>query len=320
MLSQYGVDLHEFIPLLSKYPPELKLLRPFWGIAAVGARIPALISTYYYDVVYLQREMISTLVTLEPLTKRPRVLDVDDAIFLHRHGKSAKRLAQLSDLIICGNDFLAETFARWNPNVCIIPTAIDTQRFQPKSHQQDMRNNMQEKLVIGWTGTSGNFKYIYHIEEALEKVMKKRPDVILRVIADKQPEFQGMLNERLDFVQWSPETEVESLQSMTVGIMPLLDTLWERGKCSFKMLQYMACGLPVVVSPVGMNAQILSLGEVGFAATSQNEWIDALLSILSASDEEREIMGSVGRYIVEKYFSIDVIGPTLAKLLKGLAP
>ncbi|AEG15313.1 glycosyl transferase group 1 [Desulfofundulus kuznetsovii DSM 6115] len=311
-LSSYGVEMHEFIPAISKYPPELKWLRPFWGTAALVGRFPAVLSTHRYDIVFLQRELISTFLTLEPLTKRPRVLDVDDAIFLHRDGRFAKRLAQLSDLVICGNDFLAEHFSQWNKNVTIIPTAIDTRRFTPRTQ----KSNTQDKLVIGWTGTSGNFKYLYQIEEALEKVIKTLPNVVFRVIADKEPKFRRMLKERLDFVQWSPETEVKSLQTMTVGIMPLADTEWERGKCSYKMLQYMACGIPVVVSPVGMNAQVLSLGKVGFAAKSLDEWVDALLTMLSAGDSEREKMGNTGRRVVEKHFSIDVIAPTLARVLR----
>ncbi|MDH7578549.1 MAG: glycosyltransferase family 4 protein [Bacillota bacterium] len=313
-LSRYGVEMHEFIPSISKYPPELKWLRPFWGVAALAARVPAVLATHRYDVVFLQRELISTFLTLEPLAKRPRVLDVDDAIFLHRGGRFAKRLAQLSDLIICGNDFLAEHFSQWNKNITVIPTAIDTRRYTPRAQNR----NSQDKLVIGWTGTSGNFKYLYQIEGALEKVIKTLPNVVFRVIADKEPKFRGVPKERFEFVQWSPETEVPSVQTMTVGIMPLADTEWERGKCSYKMLQYMACGIPVVVSPVGMNAQVLSLGNVGFAAKSRDEWEDALLTMLSLDDREREKMGMVGRRIVEEHYSIDVMAPRLARKIKQL--
>lgn len=313
-LYSHGVEMHEFVPPISKYPPGSKWLRPFWGTAALTVRVPAVVATHRYDVVFLQRELISTFLTLEPLTKRPRILDVDDAIFLHRGGRFAKRLAQLSDLVICGNDFLAEYFSRWNKNVAIIPTAVDTRRYTPRP----LNCSSQSKLVIGWIGTSGNFKYLYQIEDALEKAVKTLPNAIFRVIADKVPRFRGALKERLEFVRWSPETEVAGLQTMTVGIMPLADTEWERGKCSYKMLQYMACGIPVVVSPVGMNVQVLSLGTVGLAAKSPDEWADAILTILSLGDRKREEMGSTGRRIVEKYFSIDVIAPRLAREVKRL--
>lgn len=310
-LSRLGVDVHEFVPLISRYPPPQKWLRPMWALAALAGRLPAVMATHAYDGVLLQRELLSTLITLEPFTKRPRVLDVDDAIFLHRGGKHAKQLALQSNLIICGNDFLAERFALWNKNVVVIPTAVDTQRYIPRKGSYDL----ESKLVVGWTGTSGNFRYLYQIETALERVLKALPNVVFRVIADKQPLFQGILKERLDFIRWSPETEVTGIQSMTVGIMPLANTEWERGKCSYKMLQYMACGIPVVVSPIGMNVQVLALGEAGLGASSQNEWVDALLSLL-LDERERYRMGKVGRCIVEDHFSIEVVAPLMAQQLR----
>lgn len=315
-LAKHGVELREFVPLVSKYPPERKYLRPAWGVAALAARIPAVFATYRYDIVLFQRELISTFVTLEPLTRRPRVLDVDDAIYLHRGGRFAERLARLVDLVICGNDFLADHFSKWNKNVTVIPTAIDTHRFVPLERLQ--QGSLEERYVIGWTGTSSNFKYLYSIETALKRVMEIFPDVVLRVIADKKPNFRTIPAERVQFIPWSPENEVKSVQSMTVGIMPLAAGEWEKGKCSYKMLQYMACGIPVVVSPVGTNAQILALGEVGLAANSQDEWVEALRWILTASREVREKMGSEGRKVVEAYFSIDVVAPRLAQLLKEL--
>jgi len=313
-LSRLGVDMHEFTPLISRYPPPQKWLRPMWALASLAGRVPAVIATHVYDAVLLQRELLSTLVTLEPFTKRPRVLDVDDAIFLYRGGKHARRLALQSDLIICGNDFLAERFALWNRNVVVIPTAVDTLRYMPRKRSFDLG----DKLVVGWIGTSGNFKYLHQIVTALEKVLKTLPNVVLRVIADKQPLFRGILKERLDFIRWSPETEVTGIQSMTVGIMPLADTEWERGKCSYKMLQYMACGIPVVVSPVGMNAQVLALGGAGIGASSQNEWVDALLLLL-LDERERDRMGRIGRCIVEDHFSIDAVTLLVAQQLKQVA-
>lgn len=313
-LAKQDIEIHEFIPSIPRYPPAQKLLRLAWITGALTERLFVVPFTFQYDITLLQREMISTLLTLEPLTKRPRVLDVDDAIFIHRGGVFAKKLAQISDLVICGNDFLAEVFSKWNKNVTVIPTAIDTRRFMPEKHFQ----NLGDRRVIGWIGTSGNFRYLYQIEDALRKVVKIMPNVTLRVIADKKPKFQGELDDKLDFVRWSPKTEVMDIQSMTVGIMPLADTDEERGKCSFKMLQYMACGIPVVVSPVGMNVQVLALGEVGIGAKSQDEWVNALLTLLSLDDKERGKIGMIGRRIVEEHFSIDVIAPRLAEQLKKI--
>lgn len=310
-LLREGIVMDEFIPPISKYPPSQQLLRPLWGIASVIGRIPAVIATYQYDIVFFQRELLSTLVTLEPLTKCPRVLDVDDAIFLHRGGRFAKRLAQLSDLIICGNNFIAEHFYKWNKNITIIPTAVDTRRYIPRKKNCFS----QDKLVIGWIGTSSNFKYIYKIESALERVIKAQPGMIFKIIADRKPKFNGKLNEKVKYVKWHPKTEITDIQSMTIGIMPLDNTEWEKGKCSFKMLQYMSCGIPVVVSPVGMNAQILGESKVGFGVNILEEWVDALI-YLSNSPEQCEKMGSNGRKLVEAKYSIDAIVPKLSSYLK----
>lgn len=311
-LRKNSVHMHEFISPVSRYPPALKWVRPFWGIAALTVRVPAVLATHSYDVVFLQREFISTFLTLETLTKHPRILDVDDAIFLHRGGRFAERLAQRCDLIICGNDYLGDIFSQWNKNVRVIPTAVDTQRYIPKKTTGDRDRN-----IIGWTGTSGNFKYLYEIEPALAKVLKACPDVILRIIADTRPTFHSIQKERIDFIRWSPENEVKGIQDMSIGIMPLADSAWARGKCSFKMLQYMACGVPVVVSPVGMNTQVLSLGSVGLGADSQNEWVEVLVGLLG--DEKRRVnMGMNGRSIAVKYFSIDIIVPQLAGHVRDL--
>jgi glycosyltransferase involved in cell wall biosynthesis len=159
---------------------------------------------------------------------------------------------------------------------------------------------------------------LYHIEGVLEEIVVKFPNVYIRVIADRKPKFKGRLGDKLEWIPWSPETEVSALQDISVGIMPLQNGEWERGKCSYKMLQYMACGIPVVVSPVGMNKEVLSLGNFGLSATTQQEWKDALIKLLEMDPLEREKLGSTGRLIVEEHFSIEVIAPRFAEAFKSL--
>jgi len=312
-LLQKGIMMNEFIPAISKYPPSQRWLRPLWFIGALTTRFPGVIAAYGYDIVFLQRELISTLVTLEPVIKHPRVLDVDDAIFLHRGGKFAEHLAQIVELIICGNDFIADRFSKWNKNIAIIPTVIDSYRYVPPKEQ----NASNSDQVIGWIGTSRNFNYLYKIETALERVIKARPKVILKIISDRRPKFKGKLEGKFKYVKWSPKTEVTDIQSITIGIMPLDDTDWEKGKCSFKMLQYMSCNIPVVVSPIGMNAQILNESEVGFGVNTPKEWADALVCLVD-SFGERKRMGSNGRKLVETKYSIDAIIEKLSSYLKSV--
>jgi len=310
VLREMGIKIDEFASPLGTYPPRSKALRPLWVAGTLVARLPYIAHSYHYDLTLLQREILSTLVTLEGFTKKPRVLDVDDAIFLHNKGKFAKKLARICDLIICGNNYIAENFDQWNKNIAIIPTAVNTQRYIPKQN-----TFTEQQFIIGWIGTSGNFKYLHRIESALSEVLRRFSQAKLCIIADTEPVFRKIPKDSMKFIPWSPETEVAGIQGMTIGIMPLSDSDWEKGKCSFKMLSYMACGLPVVVSPVGMNKEILSFGNIGIGASTQKEWVEALLELLSDADR-CEKMGSIGRSIVQKYFSLDVIAPRLVGCLR----
>lgn len=309
-LLQYDVEVDELDSRLGIYPPQNKLIRPFWVGATLIDRIPDIIKSHNYDVVLLQREMLSTFTTLERFTKTPRVLDVDDAIFVYRNGDFARRLAQISDRIICGNEYLANWFSDWNKNVTIIATAVDTDQYAPAIKLVQTEG----KIVIGWIGTSGNLRYVYAIEAALAKVLALYPKATLRIVCDKLPKFNLVDLNRCEFIQWSEILELESIQGMDIGIMPLINTAWARGKCSFKMLQYMACGIPVVVSPVGMNAEVLAVGNVGIGAVSNDDWVDAISSLLDNSDL-RQKLGAIGRQVVIDSFSITKISPQIAACL-----
>lgn len=311
-LLQHGLYVEEMGLGINMYPPRNTWLRPLWAGGRLLQLLPEVVKSHKFDVVLLQREMLSTFTTLEPLTKKPRILDVDDAIFLQRGGGFARRLAQISDRIICGNSYLADWFGAWNGDVTIIPTAVDTDRYIPVTRQAMTK----EGNIIGWIGTSGNLKYVYAVESALAKVMDVHQDVKLRIVCDQMPDFRIVDMNRCEFIPWSEDIEIESIQGMDIGIMPLEDSLWARGKCSFKMLQYMSCGLPVVVSPVGMNAEVLEMGNVGIASNTREEWVDALLMLLG-DDHMRSNMGAAGRRVVVESFSIYKIQHQLARCIKG---
>ena len=308
-LRAHGVNLREFSAPLGAYPPRGKLIRPFWGFAAVGARLPSIVRSRSFDVALFQRELLSTFFTIEKLTKKPRVLDVDDAIWLRRDGSFARGLARICDSVICGNSFLAEYFSRWNANVSILPTAVDTHRFFPAT--AEVRDS---PMTIGWSGGHGGFVDLKVAEKALQGILRLYPQSKLRVVSDRPPHCLNLPAERVEFVAWSPEAEVQAIQSMTVGIMPLEDTLWNRGKCAYKMLLYMSCGVPVVVSPVGMNDELLRAAPIGRGARSTEEWLDALGEILSRP-AEAVAMGRKGRELVVESFSISAIAPLLASRL-----
>jgi glycosyltransferase involved in cell wall biosynthesis len=311
-VARQGVEMTEFTAPLGAYPPRAKALRPLWAVGTLGSRIPALMSSARYDVTLLQRTMISNCLTLEPFTKGPRVLDVDDAIWLNGRGDYAGRLAGTCDLVVCGNDYLADYFSRWNKNVVVLPTPVDTLRFKPLEGGRGA-----EAEIIGWSGSSSNFGYLYGIEDALAALLKSRPGARLRVVSDAEPSFSRIPERQFEFIKWTPENEAETIGEMTVGLMPLSDSEWERGKCSYKMLLYLACGVPAVVSPVGMNAQVLAMGRVGVGVTGSREWEEVLRDLLD-DPAGREAMGQRGREIAVGHFGLDAAAPKLADFLRGV--
>ena len=308
-LENMNIELTECASLAGSYPPDQKWKRPFWGAWNLFEHVPAVLQSYEYDVTFLHREMLSTYVTLEPFTKKPRVFDVDDAIWVHRSGAFARRLASLCDHVICGNQFLAEEFSRFNPHVSILPSSVDTRKFYPAEERRD-----NDHPVIGWMGLHSGRCFLYAIEPALRRILKIHPKATLRIVSDRPPEFRTLPPEQIEYVQWSPESQVRLIQEMTIGIMPLDDTVVSRGKCSYKMLLYMACGIPVVVSPIGMNAEVLRKGPVGLGAINTEQWV-AHLDELIRHPEERLRMGRSGRQVIVDHYSVNALAPRLAKTL-----
>lgn len=306
-LAKLGLETVHLTARYSAYPPTGSLKRVGWLPMAMADAARRALQANDADVCLLQRELVSTLHTAEPLIRSPIAFDVDDAIFLHRRGQALDVIAKRAALVICGNSFLADHYSRLG-EVHILPTAVDTSRFIPAQASPD-------RPVIGWSGSSSGFGYLESIQDALRIILERFPTAVFSVVADRPPHLPALPNAQVRFTPWRADTEVQELQSFTVGIMPLSDTPWSRGKCSFKMLTYMAVGLPVVVSPVGMNFEVIALGDCGLAATSRDDWVDALSVVLGESARSRA-MGSIGRRIVETHFSQDVIAPRLAMLLR----
>lgn len=313
-LGAAGVDVDLRPARVSCYPPRRRWLRPLWLPAAILAKVPDVVATHRTQVTLLQREFVSTLATLEGATARPRVFDVDDAIWLNRGGGGfARRLAGAMDTVIAGNGFVAEWFGRYCERVVVLPTAVDTGRFAPVPPGPSGR-----PPAIGWSGSSANFPYLLLWQDALRALMDRVPDLRVRICADRRPPFERLPSGRVDWVPWSADAEVPFLQSLDVGLMPLADTEWARGKCAYKMLMYMSCGVPAVVSPVGMNREVLAQGPVGHGATSAHE-VAAAISVLLDDAAGRAAMGRAGRQLVVDRYSVAVVAPRLAAILSEAA-
>jgi glycosyltransferase involved in cell wall biosynthesis len=308
-----GIDMCECRARSGSHPPAGKWMRPLWGVCNLSERAVDTARSLAYDAVFFQREMLSTFVTWERFARRPRILDVDDAVWAHPRGGFARRLASLCDHVICGNRFLAQQFSEWNPRVSILPTPVDVHRFHPRAPEKD-----PERMIIGWMGLYSNLVYLSQIESALAEVLRRHPRCIFRVVSSQPPKLPSLPAGQLEYIVWSPENEVRTMQEMTIGIMPLEDTVFARGKCSFKMLLYMACGLPVVVSPVGMNAEVLHKDNVGFSASNESEWVEHLDTLLR-DPALRSRMGAAGRKVVSENYSVEVLAPKLAQTLRNIS-
>jgi len=312
-LRQLGIEVSEHRLFMSKYRlPPTPWLRPAWGIGKLLGRAPGLVASRFADITWLEREFFPGRSTLERFAGSKRLLDVDDAIWLGGQPNFSEEIAAQCYGVIAGNQFIADHYQKHSERVWVVPTSVDTDRWRPSP------KNEKAPWTIGWTGTKSNLEYLYTIEEALADFLARHPDSRLLILCDEKPVFNQIAASQWHFERWSPENEVAVIQQMNVGLMPLPDTEWTRGKCALKMLVYMAAGLPVVVSPVGLNREVLHWQEVGFAATSANDWYDALVALFNNRDLATRL-GATGREVVEEHYSVATNAPLLAKIFQEVA-
>jgi glycosyltransferase involved in cell wall biosynthesis len=313
ILPRHGVCMEELLPRISSYPPNALWRRPGWLAAALAERLSIAQRTRAYDMVVLQREMISTLYTCEGLTGQPRVLDVDDAIHLYRNGWAARKLARACALVLCGNAYLSEWYQRHHPRVRILPTAVDTQRFHPAAAAEE-----PAQVILGWIGSGSNLHYLRPLMPTLKRLFQRHPHCRLRIVSDRRPDFPELHAQQIEYIRWSAAIEAAAVRGMHIGLMPLDDGAWERGKCSLKMLQYMACGLPVVVSAVGMNKDLLAQAEIGYGIGAAAHWLEPLHHLV-LDTAQRQRMGAQGRRLAQMHYSVATVAQTFAAHLHELA-
>lgn len=311
-LRSFGFDIQEYCPAIAqgarlpgimgrvraRYLPPLVLGQMAFNLAL---RMPGIVGSRQADVTWLERNFIPGLDDAAWLLGKPLVLDIDDAIWLYNpmgRGQIA-RLVGRADMIFAGNTFLADWCSQYCKNIRVIPTAVDCDRFVPRSNPKPLGS----PFVIGWTGTSGNFRFLKLIEGALSKFLLAHPSTRLMIVAERPPTELNLPPEQLIFRKWESDTEHLVLHEFDVGIMPLDDSDLSRGKCSFKMLQYMASGIPVIASPYGMNAQVLMHGDFGYPALDDSDWCNALVDCVENA-LKCKLKGGIARDIcVENYSS-----------------
>lgn len=278
-----------------------------------------------YDLVFLYREAIpiGPPIIERAIAKRglPIVLDFDDAIFLPNVSdankaigflKSTERVAEvvkLSQHVVAGNAFLADYARQFSAAVSVVPTAVDTTRFVPRDTPGALS---LRGPVVGWIGSPTTYHYLESMAPLLRDVAA-RHRFILRVSgAGKAVRIDGV---DVEEVPWSMAKEVELFNTCDVGVYPLDDDDWARGKCGFKAIQFMACGVPVVAAAVGVNREIIRDGENGFLASTPEEWRAKIERLLTDADLRRRL-ASAGRQTIEERYSLRVTGPRIAGILR----
>ena len=270
-----------------------------------------------YDVVVIQKKLFrrSDLTRLRRAARK-LAYDFDDAVMFNVKGgeerrKSAKfaRVCEAADVVICGNGYLRELASRHTEKTVGLPTSLDTDLFVPSGD-----GGGGEKVVLGWIGSHSTLKYLIDIMPAFEILAKSHPETVLSVICDTFPEECPLPVERR---VWSGETEIFDLQGIDIGLMPLRDDLWTRGKCGFKILQYFAVGKPVVCSPVGVNREIVEDCASGFWARGPEEWAEKIGHLIEDVNMRRDF-GARGREKVVHDYSLKSTAPKLEKILRDL--
>lgn len=282
-------------------------------ISGLFQRIKTLATSSRYDFIFIHREaapvgppIIEWFLAI--VLRKKIIYDFDDAIWmtdnvhegmLQRILKWRSKVASIcrwAYKVSCGNEFLSAYAAQFNPSIVFLPTTLVTD----SGHTPAAKASSDESITIGWTGSHSTLKYLNPLEPVLKNLTSNFSNLTVRVIADRKPDF-SLAN--LEFVPWNKTTEVEDLRQIDIGVMPLPDDDWSKGKCGFKALQYMALEIPAVVSAVGANSQIVRNGIDGFVVNSEAEWLDAL-SKLIVDPELRKVMGRNGRQRVLEHYSV----------------
>lgn len=268
-----------------------------------------------FDVIFINRDIVPEIKVsfLEPWLARrnPRLIfDFDDAIFLGERAAKLKRILPDFALVTAGNEFLANFARQHNAHVVIWPTVVDTERYKPATVRQP------GPIRIGWSGSKSTLRHSLPLIKDVIVELSQQNDFEFVIIADDFPErWPGV---KMRYIRWCPATEVTDLQQFDIGLMPLVDSLFERGKCGAKLLLYGAIGIPALASPVGVNHDIVLHGKTGFHCSTEADWIHYLELLISDVALRRRLGGS-GRQRMEKYYSIQFLLPEMIRAFQQVA-
>jgi len=317
LLSQNNIHFH----CLSFYTrwfynilyDDKKYFLKFIGLlTGVLRRLIHLVYCISSDYVFIHRELtpigppiFEWLIT--KVLRKKVIYDFDDAIWLPNTSAENKLAASIkfhkkfnsicrwSYKISCCNDFLANYANQFNSNIQINPTTIDTSKFYPPDHSKNAN-----WLTIGWTGTQSTVSYLESIKGSLERILNEGEKVKLLVICNKKPKWD--IN-NYEYIKWSKESEFSDLAKIDIGLMPLPESEWAKGKCGFKILQYFSAGIPAIASNVGVNSSLIVHGKNGYLCNNERDWYNYIKALIQ-SKEMRKQMGLIGCDLVKNHFSL----------------
>lgn len=269
------------------------------------SRVPLLYEQNKYDLIWQNRMIITHHSWFEKKLHVPRVFDFDDAIWLHDGEKSVQEAIATATEIFAGNEYLATYALRYSGNVRVIPSVIDTSLLFPLEKKEG-------PFTIGWIGSASNIPYLEMVKPAILQFLRQYPEARFILVSSSPGNLFNYDDQRILFRPWSAETENELINSFSVGLMPLPDNTYTRGKCSYKMLQYMACGVPVLVSPVGTNTSILKDSGAGLAATNTDDWLKGLCTFKEDADLYKHC-SEMGPDFIAQNYSVKKFAPVIAE-------
>lgn len=307
------------------YKNAYKLKKLYFFLCGTLSRTLDVICIFNYDIVFIHREAYPVggafFETILFVLNKPIIFDFDDAIFLpssspannfmekFKDPKKVSGIIKMSRHVIVSNKYLADFAFKYNSNVSIIPTSIDTEKFYPDPNKILTSNN---KIIIGWMGSVTTIKFLGLLEGVFRKLSAKYPNIVFKIIGEKFliEGLSGIINQ-----DWSLEEELQDLRSFDIGVMPVPDNEWAKGKCGFKGILCMSVGIPVVASSIEANKEILTDGVDGYLVDNTDEnWIEKLSYLIENPGVRREI-GLAARKTVEEKYSVRVNWPRLLEVV-----
>ena len=336
---------------VQQYLPYLKntgikyALRPFWSSTAYNmlykksryiqkafffilgsvVRFFGLFEALRYDIVFIHREAYPVgpvfFENILYMLKKPIIFDFDDAIFLPppsrpnefieklKRPDNVSRIIKMSAHVIAGNRYLSEFASRHSRSVSVIPTPIDTDVYHPGPVRGD-----NGRVILGWMGSVTSLPLLESMKNIFIRLSDKFNNVGFKIVGGDFS-IEGLSN--VASKEWSSKEEMDDLKGFDIGIMPMPDSEWTKGKCGFKAILYMSMGIPCICSPVGMNKEIITDGINGFFASTEDEWVEKL-SLLIKDSQLRNRLGAAGRETVEQRYSLNTNAPKFLDVLKGV--